>query len=185
MTPGDWHRFESNLSLKQHRLFNEVFNKQVAQDSHHWRYKHEKTIDTVYFTPQRKKVRVSRDQEGHIVGLLEKHKVADMSIYCPASPFDIRLSINTETKLPLTTEEQLQSWTKQSERRKDRISYDFGHFIQVDLTQVRQQDVTTGSSITLHELELELIDVQRQMSHPDVGAHFISNVLDIARFASS
>jgi hypothetical protein len=92
-------------------------------------------------TPTRKKVRVSKNQQGHILEVMEKKKVADLPIHCPASPFDIRISINTETKMPIMEETQIVDWTKQSERRKDRISYVFDSFVKVDLTQVRQQEV--------------------------------------------
>ncbi len=92
-------------------------------------------------TPTRKKIRISRDQQGHILEVMEKKKVADLPIHCPASLFDIRVSINTETKMAMVEEAQIADWTKQSERRKDRISYVFDRFIKVDLTQVRQQEV--------------------------------------------
>jgi hypothetical protein len=29
---GDWHRFESDLSIEQHRFFNKVLNRRVSEN---------------------------------------------------------------------------------------------------------------------------------------------------------
>jgi hypothetical protein len=126
-------------------------------------------------------MRVSREsQTGRVVGAIEKRRIADLSLHIPASPLDVRISINTETKVRLT-DEVLKSWPIEDDRHKDRVSYEFDHFLHVDLTQVKQE--INGRSVLRHELETEILDIQKQMADPLLPARFVCNILDIARHA--
>ena len=43
------------------------------------------------------KVRASHSEPGdRLLGIMRKEKIADLSIYMPGTPFDVRLSINVE-----------------------------------------------------------------------------------------
>lgn len=120
-----------------------------------------------------------------ILHAMEKRRLADLAIHVPACPLDIRISINLETIQPSLSEEGLQEWPQvEGERLKDRISYEFGDLLKVDLTQVRQGDNATGAH-PKHELELELVDAQTQLRNdPALAARFLCNVLDLARHSS-
>lgn len=140
LAPSDRFRFEAELSMNQHRTLNQVLNAMVAQaNQQRWRYRHEKTVDSIYVGPRKSKIRLSRDsQSGHILGAIDKRRIADMSLHIPAAPVDVRISINTETRLPPPEPATLEGWTKESERYKDRVSYAFERTFQVDLTLVKQ-----------------------------------------------
>lgn len=133
--------------------------------------------------PQRRKIRVSRDmQTGRILEAMEKRRVADIALHLPACPFDVRISVNLESIQAGLTKESIQGWPQvEGERLKDRISYEFGDLLKVDLTQVRQGEGPAGSS-PRHELEIELFDAQTQLrDDPALTAKFVCNILDLAR----
>lgn len=126
---------------------------------------------------------MSRDmQTNRILQAMDKRRVADLALHIPACPFDVRISVNLETIQPGLTEESLQGWPQvEGERLKDRISYEFGDLLKVDLTQVRQGSNVAGST-PKHELELELSDAQMQLRNdPALVAKFLCNILDLAR----
>lgn len=175
LRPGDWYRFEAEISVQHHRAFNELLNKQVPLRAKH---RHEKTLDTIYITPHRQKVRISREQEsGRILGSIEKRRIADLSLHLPLAAFDVRISINTETQTAIPNEEALKSWRMETERRKDRISYDFNHFFQVDLTQVIPR-----ASPPKYELEIEVINVQGHLrDDPQTVPRFLASILELAK----
>ena len=175
---GDWYRFESDLPVSLHRTINGLLNEQVGRYPGSWRYRHERTSDLLYLTPQRRKVRVTREAGpgGRLLGVMEKRRVADLSLHVPASPVDVRISVNTETRITAPPEDTLRSWTLELERQKDRRTYEYDHWLQVDLTQVVQ-----GPHDVRHELELELVNTQQQLLDPAMPFRFVCNLLDIAR----
>jgi polynucleotide 5'-triphosphatase len=73
--PGDpaWYRFESNMSLEQHRHFNQAFNRLVTtpviylcivlifQSGAKMTYKHTREVDE-FFNVQGRRIRVTRDK---------------------------------------------------------------------------------------------------------------------------
>lgn len=145
LVPADWYRFEAELSMNQHRTLNQMLNNRVSQDNQRWKYRHEKTVDTIYFGPHRNKIRISHDaQSGRILGAIDKRRIADLSLHIPNCPVDVRISINTETKLPSPEPVTLAGWSKNSERYKDRMSYELDRTFQLDLTLVNQQNAVCG-----------------------------------------
>ncbi|RCH80349.1 mRNA-capping enzyme subunit beta, partial [Rhizopus stolonifer] len=150
-----YYRFESNMTLEQHRHFNnmlnDLVNKTQAREYKGERIKYKHTIETdrFYEMPNsRQKCRVTTDKEGKIVphGIIEKQRVADLNIHAPNQLLDYRISINIEKPQPKPTT------SPSFERNKDRISYQHGN-IAFDLTQVKGPDTPTR-----HELELEFAD---------------------------
>lgn len=126
---------------------------------------------------------MSRDmQTGRILEAMEKRRVADIAIHIPACPFDVRVSVNMEAIQTGLTNESLQGWPRvESERVKDRISYEFSDLLKVDLTQVRQGDSVAGPG-PRHELEVELFKAQAQLRNdPALTAKFVCSILDLAR----
>lgn len=151
-----------------------------------WKYKHIKTLDSFYNHPQHKRLRVTREAQGggRILEVIEKRRMADLAIHIPASPLDVRISINTETKVQNVTVESLANLPQwDTERSKDRISYEYGGILSVDLTQVRQG----GRSDSLrHELEVELAHHRTSdLENSRIGEILLANILDIARFAAN
>ena len=131
--------------MNQHRTLNQMLNNRVSQDNQRWKYRHEKTVDTIYFGPHRNKIRISHDaQSGRILGAIDKRRIADLSLHIPNCPVDVRISINTETKLPSPEPVTLAGWSKNSERYKDRMSYELDRTFQLDLTLVNQQNAVCG-----------------------------------------
>ncbi|CEI88299.1 hypothetical protein G6F70_004363 [Rhizopus microsporus] len=150
-------RFQTNMSLEQHRHFNKLLNDMVnktqAKDykGERIRYKHTNEIDKFYDIPNSKgRWRVTVDQQGQIVpnGIIEKERVADLNVHAPNQPLDFRISINVEHPRPKPNMECTY------ERVKDRISYQHGG-ISFDLTQVKS---SKEDSDPRHELELEFAD---------------------------
>jgi hypothetical protein len=182
---GGWYRFEADLSVEQHRLFNQLFNEQVNRSRDHWRYQRTRTIDTFYQNAQRQKVRVTRDQAGgKIIEVMDKRRIGDVAIYLPTCPFDIRISINVEHLINGITEDVLAEWPQIELRNKDRLSYTFNQLLRVDLTQIKQ---SSAGERMRHELEVEILHLQDQLQSDPVGLvdKFVSSVLDIARAGSS
>lgn len=174
---GDWYHFDSDMSIEQHRRLNQLFNTQVSQagapnspnggNGAKWRYRHERTVDSFVNTGDRRRMRVTKDAAtGRILAVIEKRRIADLELYLPSLGCDLRLSINTESKISNVVESQL-AITAGSERFKDRLSYAFDDFVQIDLTQVKQSE--RGGSMQLkHELELEVLDIKRHLQSQDI-----------------
>lgn len=187
LQPGDWYHFDSDMSLEQHRRLNQLFNGEVAAASPsinggaRWRYRHERTVDSFVNSGDRRRMRVTKDATtGKIMAVIEKKRIADLEIYLPALSCDLRLSINTESRIEGVVETQLVA-QQGSERYKDRLSYSFDDFIQIDLTQVRQN--LRGGNQMKHELEVEVIDIKRHLTRGDPEAfvhRFYASLLDIA-----
>ena len=138
-------------------------------------------MDSFYLDQHGKKIRVSREQSNNrFIEAMDKRRVGDLALHIPASEFDVRISINTETHLPIT-EQALESsnWSQlEIERFKDRMDYEYDGFIKIDLTQVRQREQVR------HELELELVNAGRALQDQMVSAKFLANIIDMARFAT-
>jgi len=100
-----------------------------------------------------------------IIARIVKLRLADLDIYCPSDPFDIRLSVNIEidfqgrqdidpSLLVISPEEEARSKNPKPPRYKDRLS--FKHLAySIDLTQVSYSAIKDGGPKT-HELEVEV-----------------------------
>ncbi|GAA5874737.1 hypothetical protein JCM1840_000419 [Sporobolomyces johnsonii] len=160
-------RFESNMTVNQHKSFNRLLNSRVeesATPSYPFapvRYAHTRELDTFHTVAVPggqgpKKVRVTTDQKTkNKVKAVEKVRVANMNIWSPKRCFDWRVSVSLEIPAPIPDAPPTHS------RLKDRISYSHQLF-QVDLTQV-----TTGGGggggqqLPTHELEIEFKDARK------------------------
>lgn len=169
--------FESNMTVEQHRAYNNFLNETVKASMTPPRvqlsYAHKKERDTFYevspeelppvirsnLNPRHKpKVRVTTDQNtGEVLAKIIKCRVADMDVYSPRTPFDWRVSVNLEMEyggdirnLPVVDA----SKGGRGERNKDRMSYRHLAY-QVDLTQVARADSAMKNEFD-HELEIEI-----------------------------
>ncbi|KAI8323921.1 mRNA triphosphatase CET1, partial [Martensiomyces pterosporus] len=164
-------RFESNMTLPQHAQFNKILNQRVDETRRpdfkgsRVEYKHTKEIDHFYRVDGTR-VRVTTNKEnGDIIGVITKNKIADLNIYSPRTKLDIRISINEERPL---AKPDVEANKPILERHKDRLSYkqDLWSF---DLTQVVSPEHEKGPvnpyavgppkttpSVTTHELEVEV-----------------------------
>ncbi|KAI8883168.1 mRNA triphosphatase CET1 [Backusella circina FSU 941] len=163
-----YYRFESNMSLEQHRHYNKMLNELVEKTNapdyrgERIRYKHTNETDRFYEDSKtRKKCRVTVDQKtGQVVpnGIIEKTRVIDLNIHSPMQALDYRISVNLENPRPKPTTPATY------ERNKDRISYQHGG-ISFDLTQVKTAAGKEGE--LSHELELEFADVKALANEKD------------------
>ncbi|KAJ2503510.1 mRNA-capping enzyme subunit beta [Coemansia sp. RSA 1972] len=172
-------RFESNMTVQQHAMFNKLFNQRVDETRRpefrgsRVEYRHTKEIDHFYRI-NGTRVRVTRNKEtGEVLGVITKIKVADLNIYSPRTKLDIRITINEEQPLDMPDTEVHKHIM---ERHKDRLSYkqDLWSF---DLTQVISPEHTVGPvnpyatgppkttpATTTHELELEVANPEIWMA---------------------
>ncbi|KAF8631696.1 hypothetical protein AX15_002245 [Amanita polypyramis BW_CC] len=149
-------RFESNMTVNQHKHYNKLLNDLKAQPSHSpspLSYQHLYLVDSFYSYEgnDREKIRVTRDQRtGEVVDCVRKIRLGDLNIYSPKRAADWRVSVNLEVPV------QHPIGSATYSRRKDRMSYSHEEFL-IDLTQVT---TSTGSanapSHVLHELEIEI-----------------------------
>ncbi|GAA5837669.1 hypothetical protein JCM11251_002290 [Rhodosporidiobolus azoricus] len=159
-------KFQSNMTVNQHRSFNLLLNSRVestASSSYPYaqvRYAHTREIDSFHeLSPAqagggpKRKVRLTRDQKGQKPPkAVEKVRVADMNIYSPKRMFDWRVSVSLENPAPLPDTHPTHT------RYKDRISYTHQLFT-IDLTQVSPSPPTPTPNAppphATHELEIE------------------------------
>ncbi|KAJ2627571.1 mRNA-capping enzyme subunit beta, partial [Coemansia sp. RSA 1290] len=163
-------RFESNMTVQQHAMFNKLLNQRVDETRRaefrgsRIEYRHSREVDHFYRIDNTR-IRVTRDKETQrVLGVITKNKVADLNIYSPRTKLDIRITINEEQPLemPDTAARPI------LERHKDRLSYkqDIWSF---DLTQVVSPEHEVGPAnpyatgpprtapaVTTHELEVEV-----------------------------
>lgn len=179
-------RFVSGMSKAQHRAFNKHLNREVdlcdpAHPQHREgpviRYKHTKVTDSIYKSYMESgleiKPRVTTDdnQGGKVVESISKENIAHMQICCPDDPFDIRLSINIEHKIPEPTHAK-----PKLQRKKDRMSYKWPTH-QIDLTKVLNEG-TKQQSYESFELEVELVDMENLKHQADLELDDKPNSLD-------
>ncbi|KNE72436.1 hypothetical protein AMAG_16483 [Allomyces macrogynus ATCC 38327] len=155
-------RFESDMTVAQHKAFNGVLNQLVQRGK--LRYRHSKEIDVFYRKSRDNKVRVTLEGKSRQVlpgRTITKHRLASLDVYCPSAPLDYRISINLEIPTKIPTEVIPDT----RERHKDRLSYTH-ELVQVDLTQVtikvgpndpnpqlsHELEVLPGRTITKHRL---------------------------------
>ncbi|KAH8553453.1 CYTH-like domain-containing protein [Umbelopsis sp. PMI_123] len=182
-------RFQSDMSLSQHRMYNMMLNEMVQKPPEGGRvkYKHTRERDRFFKLSDGRKIRVTTDQQtGEIVpnGILEKTRIADLNIYSPNQPFDFRISVSIENPASMPGGSHIY------ERNKDRLSYSHGN-IQFDLTQVKSPDFAGKQDVT-HELELEFIDTRilanekrkQAQGEPSAFASMVELFLDNARILS-
>ncbi|KAJ2376491.1 mRNA-capping enzyme subunit beta [Coemansia sp. RSA 2607] len=168
-------RFESNMTLQQHAMFNKLLNQRVDETRRpeyrgsRVEYKHTKEVDHFYRIDGTR-VRVTTDKEtGQVLSVITKNRVADLNIYSPRTKLDIRITINEEQPME---QPDMEANKPILERHKDRLSYrqDLWSF---DLTQVVSPEHETGPvnpyaigppkttpAVTTHELELEVADTK-------------------------
>lgn len=122
-------RFESNMTEKQHKRYNQILNARVEESAAKAyrgapiKYSHRYETDEFYSAdgqpsgPGRgKKVRVTRDQKtGQIPenGVITKERVADMNVFSPKRAFDFRISINIER--PSASRTPRRSWLRRAD----------------------------------------------------------------------
>lgn len=170
---SSWYRFESDIPVALHRHFNSLLNDEVAKKR--LTYKHIRTVDSIYSGAGLSKCRVTWDDKGNFVECIEKRRVADLAIFFPNAPFDIRISINEE--VPMAKPVGMASM----ERRKDRMSYvlscDDSTSLQVDLTQVKQ----SGESVARHEMEMEFLSPRILASSTKSVSAFFAAIRNIVK----
>jgi len=135
-------RFVSDMTMEQHRNYNQILNKLVNDGSKpnpktaHFSYRHIHQMDSFYQVPgHREKLRLSTDEANNqVINFIKKVNIGHLNIYLPNSPLDLRISINIEEKMDQSLIKDIQP---NFERQKDRLSYK-SHAIQIDLTQVQE-----------------------------------------------
>ncbi|KAF8887182.1 mRNA capping enzyme [Infundibulicybe gibba] len=173
-------RFESNMSVHQHKHYNQLLNnlKTVSsQSSHHssqLQYSHLHLVDSFYSvenSQDRDKIRVTREEKtGSVRDCMRKVRLGDLNIYSPKRAADWRVSVNLE--VPVTHPLGTPTLT----RRKDRMSYSHEEF-NIDLTQVTSTTSPMAPPQILHELELEvarpdlLLSTATRRGDPNVSEH--------------
>ncbi|KAG6334694.1 hypothetical protein ID866_4393 [Astraeus odoratus] len=95
-------RFESNMSIAQHKHFNTLLNnlQQTSLESSHssspLEYKHLRLVDSFYASDNprdREKIRVTREeQSGTVLEVTKKIRIGDLNIYSPKRLADWRVS---------------------------------------------------------------------------------------------
>ncbi|KAF2741444.1 mRNA triphosphatase CET1 [Polyplosphaeria fusca] len=121
-------RFESTMSLEQHKKMNQYLNRLVQQSRApasgrppiEINYKHTKEVDMFYdldpagimLLPEpiqpivqqsntRQRIRVTRDmQSGEVLRKIVKHRIANLEILSPQTEWDYRIGINLEIEFP-------------------------------------------------------------------------------------
>ncbi|KAF7299126.1 mRNA-triPase domain-containing protein [Mycena indigotica] len=154
----DWSeiRFESNMSMQQHKHFNTRLNElklsssQPSFPASPLGYSHLHLVDSFYPSDDNKnKIRVTRNEKtGEVVECMRKIRLGDLNVYSPKRAADWRISVSLE--VPVT--HPIGSATHS--RKKDRLSYSHEEF-SIDLTQVTSSSSPTGAPELLHELEIE------------------------------
>jgi hypothetical protein len=107
-------RFQSNMTISQHKHFNQLLNARVVETAvpnfpttSKVAYSHTHELDTFHTTSDRRKIRVTRNdggkkQQSNPNGggadwkAVEKIRVADMNVFSPKRWFDWRVSISLE-----------------------------------------------------------------------------------------
>ncbi|KAG1774879.1 CYTH-like domain-containing protein [Suillus placidus] len=151
-------RFESNMSLTQHKHFNTMLNdlKRISSQPSHptspLEYSHIKVLDSFYPSEDREKVRVTREEKSNtVLEITRKIRLGDLNIYSPKRAADWRVSVSLEVPVshPVGSPTHV--------RRKDRICYSHEEF-NIDLTQVYSNNNATPNAPpeVLHELEVEI-----------------------------
>ena len=86
--------------MQQHNIINQILNSKVTHSN--VEYLHTKTIDS-YFQHDQGKIRKTTDENTKTSTFLIKKKIADLEIYSPNDPLDLRISINLESTYSLLT----------------------------------------------------------------------------------
>jgi hypothetical protein len=183
LEPGNWYRFDSNLTALEHASFNKELNNKVGPDRR-WHYKHTKTVDSVLSKAAPEgKTRVTQDEtRKKVLESMVKKRLGDLAIFLPGSPLDVRISVNLET--PATVSQvDLQSiadGSAESERFKDRRSYqDSATAIQYDLTAVTQRN--SSATETRYELEMEALRAADLLQDPSIFVNEIRGFSSILK----
>ncbi|KNZ73077.1 mRNA-capping enzyme subunit beta [Termitomyces sp. J132] len=150
-------RFESNMSVNQHKHYNSLLNNLMTNSqpasSSQLKYSHLHLFDSFYPAaegPAQDKIRVTRDEQTKTVtACVRKIRLGDLNVYSPKRAADWRVSVNLEVPV----QHPLGSPTHT--RRKDRMSYAHEEF-NIDLTKVTSATSPNSPSQTLYELELEI-----------------------------
>ncbi|KAF9468650.1 mRNA capping enzyme [Collybia nuda] len=173
-------RFESNMSVNQHKHYNNLLNNlktTSAQPSHPASplgYNHRYLIDSFYASENshdRDKIRVTREEKtGVVTECMRKIRLGDLNIYSPKRAADWRVSVNLEAPVPHPVGSPTHT------RRKDRMSYSHEEF-NIDLTQVTSSTTSSAPPQVLHELEIEiarselLLSTAAKRGDPNVPEH--------------
>ncbi|KAJ6508934.1 mRNA capping enzyme [Mycena sanguinolenta] len=152
-------RFESNMSVAQHKHYNTRLNElkissaQPGFPSTPLAYTHLHLVDSFYPTDNphdKEKIRVTRDEKtGAVVECMRKIRLGDLNIFSPKRAADWRISVNIE--VPVSHPVGSPTHT----RKKDRMSYSHEEFC-IDLTQVHASMSSNSPPDILHELEIEI-----------------------------
>ena len=202
-------RFQSFITVEHHKsinaFLNDAFTKSQTASRSPMRYKHTKERDIFYdFHPDehfahlppsaqnilspsgRTRIRVSRDETGHELSKIVKHRVEDLSIYSPGTEFDYRISLNLEFPYSGSTDGLVEAKERgaKKERFKDRMTYWHQHY-RIDFTQAKPSD---NKADWTHELEIEL-DEQKlyhygkgdRMAYERYVAGLVNNLRVLAR----
>ncbi|KAJ7095982.1 CYTH-like domain-containing protein [Mycena belliarum] len=152
-------RFESNMSLQQHKHFNTRLNElktastQPSFPSTPLEYSHLYLLDSFYPTDNphdKDKIRVTRNEKtGTVLECMRKIRLGDLNIFSPKRAADWRVSVNLEVPVSHPV------GTPTHTRKKDRLSYSHEEF-SIDLTQVTASTSPGSPPKLLHELEIEI-----------------------------
>ncbi|KAK7048250.1 mRNA-capping enzyme subunit beta [Favolaschia claudopus] len=180
----DGHRFESNMTISQHKHFNTRLNELKMSSTQPdfpsatpIEYRHLHLVDTFYPSDHphdRDKIRVTRDEKtGNVVECMRKIRLGNLDISSPKRQADWRVSVNLE--IPVAHPVGSPTHT----RKKDRLSYIHEEF-SIDLTQVHSTSSTAAPELT-HELEIEI--TRPQLLLATAAKRNDPNASEVERFA--
>ncbi|KAJ3306842.1 mRNA-capping enzyme subunit beta [Kappamyces sp. JEL0829] len=145
--------FESDMTKRQHKAFNDFLNSNVTAQSR-VKYVHRYEIDQFLNVPVWGRVRRTIDENTRETkSCLLKTRMGNLDILMPLDPLDVRISVNLETTLQL---DNIDDSAVSHSRKKDRVSYSL-HPFQIDLTQVTNLG-GHDDKLVLHEIEVEFTD---------------------------
>jgi hypothetical protein len=101
----------------QHAHFNMLLNESTADSQQSplpIRYTHTYNTDSFYEVPGQGKIRVTTDQKGNVVDVVNKVRVGDLNVRSPRQLFDWRISVSCETPctLPRTSNWTFAKWLR-------------------------------------------------------------------------
>ncbi|WVO15693.1 hypothetical protein L204_103354 [Cryptococcus depauperatus] len=179
--------FVATLERSHHKSLNDLLNRatesqmKLSSNAGRLEFSRHRLTDSFYDTGGHGgKVRVSRNTKtGEVVACIRKKRIADMNVFCPGMPYDLRISVSVEEPC------NIPSSSPKGTRIKDRASYRH-QICQVDLTSVYMPSAKdpTKQDLTC-EIEIEVLDVPALLAEgraeSDRFDEILQNLLDTAR----
>lgn len=156
-------KFVSDMPIHYHNHMNKVLNECIQKDPTSLSYQRKLETDNFYQQHQRDRLRVTVDTKtGKYINSMRKERIADLALFVPMLPFDVRISINQEFLLQESDIKAIISDMSRllHSRRKNRLTYTFpNQSCQLDLTQVDTLTSDKDKPSRTHELELEWVNI--------------------------